>query len=154
MIELIGDQNPEIRPSERFIEKLKDFDPKLYVVWNFRKHRWVIEECIEHSVCAPTGWHSHLCRRSHVWLVREPDDSYLELCDRVIDELKGMNVQRKYGSMENMIKAMDEIDRKNDEQFRKDLREGIQERKKDNKRQLEHAITLIDRHDFFNKPHN
>lgn len=141
-------------PPDSFVEKLKAFDPKLYINWNSRKHRWVINECTEHSISAPTGWHCRLCRLNPFFLVQEEDGSYLELGDRVIEILRGMNVQRKYGSEENMLKAMDEIDRKKMADFKKDLHDAIKHRKKDNKRQLEQAITLIDRHDFFNEVKN
>jgi hypothetical protein len=104
---------------------------------------------MEHAIESPDRGHSHLCRRSYVWMVQAEDGSYRPLESSVIEELKGMDIYKKYGGPEGVIKAMKEIDRTNEEKERKAVREHIENQKRDNKRQLEQAITLIDRHDFF-----
>ena len=141
-------------PSEDFVETLRDLDPRLIVTWNRLKHRWVVEECMQHAIEAPSDGHCHLCRRSYVWLVQDPEGGPMPLGSRVIEELRGMDIYKKFDGPEGIVKAMDEIDRKNQEAEKKQVREHIQGRKKDNKRQLEQAITLIDRHDFFGPVHN
>src|ERR1043165_5149069 len=127
-------------PGEDFVGQLRAFDPRLIVTWNRRKNRWLIEECMQHAIEAPIEGHCHLCRRSYVWLVQDPDGGYMPLCSRIIEELKGMDVCRKFGSPEGVVKAMDKIDRKNQAAEKKHVREHIQNQKRDNKRQLEQAI--------------
>jgi len=44
---------------------------------------------------------------------------------------------------------MQEIDAENEAQQRKDVREEIQARKRDNRRQINEVVTLIERHNIF-----
>lgn len=136
-------------PPEHFKDRLRAYDSRLYVQWNSRKERWVVCECIEHSPMAPSGWHHHLCRLSPFFLCQDEGGGYMPLDSAIFDRLNSMDVLRKYGSVENMVKAMDEIDRKAEEAGRKAVREGIQERKRENKDQLEKAVALMDRHDIW-----
>lgn len=136
-------------PSESFVESLYALDPRLIVTWNRRKHRWVIEECMEHAIESPHRGHSHLCRRSYVWLVQGEDGSYRPLESSVIEAIKGMDVYKKFGGPEGIIRRMEEIDADNDAQQRKDIRDEIQARKRDNRRQINEVVTLIERHNIF-----
>ncbi len=135
--------------GESFLESLYSFDPRLIVTWNRRKHRWVIEECMEHAIESPHRGHSHLCRRSYVWMVQDEDGSYRPLESSVIEALKGMDIQKKYGGAEGIVKRMQEIDKQNEEQERKAIREHIQNQKRDNRRQINELVTLIERHNIF-----
>jgi hypothetical protein len=134
---------------ESFVGQLYSLDPRLIVTWNRRKHRWVIEECMEHIIEAPTLGHSHLCRRSYVWMVQGEDGSYRPLESSVIEELKGMDVYKKYGGPDGVIRRMQEIDAENQDKQRKDIREEIQARKRDNRRQINEVVTLVERHNIF-----
>ena len=136
-------------PNESFVASLHALDPRLIVTWNRRKHRWLIEECMQHAIESPSDGHSYLCRRSYVWLVQAEDGSYRPLESSVIEELKGMDVQKKYGGPDGIIRRMNEITAENDAKERKHVRDRIQDGNKDNKRQREELITLIDRHNIF-----
>jgi hypothetical protein len=134
---------------ESFVEQLSSLDARLIVTWNRRKHRWVIEECMEHAIESPSGGHSHLCRRSYVWMVQGEDGSYRPLESSVIEAVKGMDINKKFGGAEGIIRRMEEIEAENDAQQRKDIRDEIQARKRDNRRQINEVVTLIERHNVF-----
>jgi hypothetical protein len=135
-----------------FKRKLYQQDPRLYITWNKIKERWVINECIQHSATAPHHWHHQLCRLNPFFMCQEEDGSYMELGERIFDKIRECDVLRKYGSVENMVKVMEENDRKKDEQKKKDVHEHIQDRKKDEKRNLQRAVDLMERHDWM-RPH-
>ena len=93
MSEIIVKDGPKTAP-ESFLKCLKAFDPSLYVEYNPIRHRWVIEQCIEHF--APTAQHSHVCRRIYVWLLEDPEGNYLGLehVDRIFEELARRDTTR------------------------------------------------------------
>lgn len=83
---LVGDDHLE--PSDEFKAKLKAFDPDLCVSWSRTKHRFVIEQCVEH--CSATSEHTHLCRKVYVWMVQDEDKCMTPLGEHVFDKLKQM----------------------------------------------------------------
>ena len=86
MSTLVLSDGPRVAPAE-FLARLKTFDPSLCIEYNTRRHRWVIEQCIEHF--APTAEHTHVCRRIYVWLVEDPEKNFLSLdhVDGIFEEL-------------------------------------------------------------------
>jgi hypothetical protein len=93
MSELLVNDGPRTAPAE-FVERLRTFDPTLYIEYNPRRHRWVIEQCTQHF--APTAEHTHVCRRIYVWLVQDPEENYLSLdhADRIFEELARRDTER------------------------------------------------------------
>lgn len=158
MIEVIGrpgeNEHEVARPVPQwFKDKLRQFDSKLLVMWNKRKERWVIEECMEHL--SGQTEHTHLCRRDPFFLLANPDGSAIDLEDsRIFTHwLLKFNIEKRFGGAEGLVAKMNEIDAANEEKERRDARRAIEDAKKDNKKQLEEAITLIDRHDIW-RPHS
>ena len=93
MGQLICNDGPRTAPAE-FLTRLATFDPTLYVEYNPKRHRWVIEQCVEHFAAGTA--HTHICRRIYVWLVQDPDGNYLSLdhADRIFEELARRDTQR------------------------------------------------------------
>lgn len=92
-MELIVNDGPKTAPAD-FLIRLAAFDPTLYVEYNPRRHRWVIEQCTEHF--APGIEHTHVCRRIYVWLVQDPESNYLSLdhAERIFEELARRDTRR------------------------------------------------------------
>lgn len=136
------------RIPDWFKRKLHQEDPILYITWNKIRERWVLNQCVQHCPDAPTNWHCHRCRLDPFWMCQEEDGSYMEISDRIIEKARAMNIDRRFGGVEGLIKAMDENDRKKEEQHRKDVKSHIEGHKKDEKRNLQRAIDLMERHDW------
>lgn len=161
MIVVIGDGTPSIPPE--FQATLQQFDKDLLLAWHHppawpksRPGMWKIEQCIEHHgsfALDGNPQHDHTCRRSYVWMVRDEDGVAMPLGDAVIDHLRAMRAHSEsYGSGEralrNFIAASNRLD--------DDLENKREERRKEimdyngrlNRRQLNQAHDLIQRHDM------
>ena len=147
---LVGDDHLE--PSEEFKAKLKAFDPDLCVSWSRTKHRFVIEQCVEHN--APTAEHNHLCRKSYVWMVQDEEKTMMPLCDKVFDKLRQMRANTEsFGGptergLHNFKLYTDGIDEERKQKGAAAMREIARLNSLDNRVQLNKAHMLITRHDM------
>jgi hypothetical protein len=152
---LVEDQKP---PSS-FVRRLQGvFGPSMHIEWNMRKQRWVIEECVGHHGSDQSNVdgvvvHTHLCARVYAWLVRDEEtDSYMPLCDLVIEKLHEKETYRKYGTGEAALERfrlesarLDDEQKQKEEAFRKDV---MKHNRKDNRKQWNWLYTMMKRHDM------
>lgn len=140
-----GREIPKLPP--KFEDTLRVFDPLLFVSWE--PERGAKEPlgrfCIWQK--APTAENQN--GKSYVWLLQNPDGSYMEPSYKVIEKLAEIDLRRKgYGPedadkfMRDMRRRFDEMKQRLDEQ----AKEAIVLNSKDNKFQLRKAKMLIDRH--------
>ncbi len=146
-IMMVGDDTPSI--SEQFVDRLKSFDPDLCVSWSASRHRFVIEQCVEHL--APTAVHTHLCRKIYVWMVQDDDKCMLPLGDHVFDKLKKMaaNVESFGGptprGLRNFIDYGNKFDEERKAKEAAAMREVARLNSLDNRVQLNNARMAIGR---------
>ncbi len=147
MITVIGDAIPAA--PETFLRRMRQLDPSLHLSWNGRKHKWLIEQCIEHH--AAGALHDHTCRRVYVYLVQAENGDPMPLSERVLDKLKEIDTQRQgYGPdrleawrRDRMNEQLELEARRNEE-----MRDAIRHSSRYNRRQLLRAVTLMGRHDL------
>ena len=160
-IVIVGDGTPTYPAN--FNRRLQGFDSDLLITWhhppawaNSRPGMWKIELCTEHHGgfgIDGRPLHDHTCRRSYVWMVKDKDGVAMPLSDGVIDHLRAMRAHSEsYGSgaraLRNFIQASNSLD--------EDLENQREERRKEimdyngrlNRRQLNQAHNLIQRHDM------
>ena len=76
---------------EQFERNLRAYDPTLLVRWNYKKMRFVIEQCVEHHGPAE---HNHLCARIYVLLCQDPEGCMMSLGDAVMNMLRVRDVSK------------------------------------------------------------
>jgi hypothetical protein len=135
-----------------FSTRLKDTDPNLIVYFNEIKQRWIIDRCSRDGVMSSNAHtHDSTCPRTNVIVVND-EGEYMPLCDEVIDKIRSMDAWSNDGSLEayKARNAKMEADYKlktDTAQRNLYIEAGL-----DNKRQLNQALDLIQRHDVL-RPH-
>jgi hypothetical protein len=152
-MDLILPRNIDRLVPDWFSTRLKDTDPNLIVYFNEHRGRWIVDRCTRDGVMSSIG-HTHdaTCPRTNVIVVHD-EGKYMPLCDAVIDQIRAMDTWSTDGSLEKYKArnaAMEaEYQVKTDtEQRNLYIDAGL-----DNKRQLNHALDLISRHDVL-RPHS
>lgn len=149
LIQLIGDDGVR-NPDASFVSRLHNFDPNLTVGWNTRKNRWMIETCVEHL--SGKKEHSHLCRRDWVLTAETPDGDMLPLCDKVLEMVKekAAYCEQFGGATEQGLKNYLQHVRNTEAEMKatreRKMRESSRNASRDNRRQLNEARTLMQRH--------
>jgi hypothetical protein len=134
MIVLTGDDAREV--PEWFKKRLRDIDTGLVCYYN----RFHNKFCIDRVTKDATGEH-----QSNVMMIPA-------ISERFLDELKGMDSWQKYGSLEAMRKSHEDAKAAHDAKFEADLKDDIHHAAMDNKRQLNEALTLMQRHNLTTPP--
>lgn len=148
----MGGGRPSI-PSD-FAEKLRLYNPQLHIEWSEKKKRFLITQCDQHL--SATNEHTHICRRSYVWLVRDEEDNnaFMPLGDHVIEKLKSFDLRvQGYGPEDHARWCADRAaeDKANREEIERKQKESVVNARKDNRRQLLRAIHLMQKHTM--EPH-
>ena len=144
-IQIIGDTTPAI--SQGFRDKLRAQDPTLTVSWNWKKRRFVIEQCVRHH--ASTAEHNHLCERIYVLLVQDPDGGMLALGDHVLEEIRRRDIHRAgYGPNDLGRFTRDMQAKLEDHQQKIDAAQAdaVHHASRVNRRQLLRAISMMQNH--------
>jgi len=126
--------------------QLRDTDPNLIVYFNEHRDRWIIDRCTRDGEMKSTPHtHTSACPKTNV-MILEDEGAYMPLCDEAINKIRSMDTW-KFRSYENYHRdnanraAADAEDRK------RKIKESYREASLDNKRQLNEAYTLVQRHD-------
>ena len=111
-ITLVTDDFSGPRVPEKFLFQLRSYDPSLLVQWNYKKMRFVIEQCTQHL--APTQEHTHICARIYVLLVQDPEGGMMSLGDSVIEQLKARDVTKAGYGPNDLQRWIDDRNREED----------------------------------------
>lgn len=147
------------QPPEAFVRKLqRTFGPDMHVEWNPRKQRWVIEQCVQHHGSDLPNEHgivphTQLCRKVYAWLVRdESDDSFMSLCDRVIEKLHEKETYRQFGTGEAALARWRQHSKEFDDaqaaKQRAMIHDVIRHSRKDNRTIVNKFVEMFRRHDM------
>jgi hypothetical protein len=143
-ITLVTDDFSGPKVSEKFLADLKRYDSTLLVRWNYKKMRFVIEQCIRHH--APTAEHSHICERIYVLLVQDSDGGMMALHSGVIEQIKARDVtQAGYGpnDVHKFIADANEIERKAREKIDRDQSDAVRHCSRDGRAQVIRAFNML-----------
>jgi hypothetical protein len=135
-----------------FLTRLKDTDPNLIVYFNELKNRWIIDRCTRDGVMASAA-HTHdaTCPRTNVIVVND-EGKYMPLCDAVIDTIRAMDTWSTDRSLEKYKARNAAMEAAEKAKTDTAMRNLYVDAGLDNKRQLNHALDLIARHDVL-RPH-
>jgi hypothetical protein len=138
-------------PVERTVPQwftwgLRETDPNLIVYFNEHKDRWIVDRCTrDGEMRSSLHEHNNNCPRTNVLVVEEDEGGYMPLCDAVLDQIRGMDSwnHRNYGNLHahNVEKSAVEKAKRD-----KAIKNLYSDAAVDNKRQLNEAYTLIQRH--------
>lgn len=119
-----------------FLKLLKDVDPALCVFYNRFHDKWMIQRKAEDG------------SQHHILTVEGDSGEYMSLNERTIGKLKEMDTWNKYGTVENFHLANENTladqNAKNDAK----VDDTYDHCAKINRRQLNEAHTLMQRHDM------
>lgn len=132
---------PESAKNDRVVPDwftllLKDVDNSLVVYFNPWKDRWVINRKAEDG-----SFH-------HILMVEGDNSDYAPLNERVIAKLKEMDTWEKYGTVENFHLANENILAEQNAKNDAKVDDTYDHCAKINRRQLNEAHTLMQRHDM------
>jgi hypothetical protein len=131
---------------EWFSTQLKDTDPNLIVYFNEFKNRWIIDRCSRDGVMFSIAHkHEPTCPRTNVLVVND-EGHYMPLCSAVIDTIRAMDTWSNDGSLEKYKARNSKMETDYQAQTDKEQRNLYIDAGMDNKRQIQQAIDLIDRH--------
>jgi hypothetical protein len=131
---------------EWFSTQLKDTDPNLIVYFNEFKNRWIIDRCSRDGVMFSIAHkHEPTCPRTNVLVVND-EGNYMPLCAAVIDTIRAMDTWSNDGSLEKYKARNSKMETDYQAQTDKEQRNLYIDAGMDNKRQIQQAIDLIDRH--------
>lgn len=156
--------NAPSQPSD-FERRLQTFDKDLLILWHkpphWKKSRpgvWKIEQCIEHlsGKFRASGMpeHTHVCRRIYVTVVQDEDGTPMPLGDHVLDKLKAMRANSEsFGGetargLTNFIRHSESIDQELESKRAAAREDTMRHNRKFNRRQINQAFDLIQRHDM------
>lgn len=140
MIELIG--STEV--PNWFQKRLTELDHGLICYWNPLRRFYVIDRCVLSNEDT-FHVHSPACPKTNV-------TTFPRISEAVIDDLKRMDAWSKFGSVEAMQRNRAEMEQEFKEKNERDQREVHEFAARDNKRQLQQAFDLIQRHDLSTPP--
>lgn len=133
---------PEI--PKWFLDRLRDTDAGLVIYWNRFKRRFVVDRCINMD----PHTHSATCERSNVLIVESDEGTYMPPCDRVIDKIRSMDAWTNFKNLENFRLDHENKEAEAKEKRIEEARTGYKETMLDNKRQIQHVIDMVKRHDL------
>lgn len=150
LIQCIGDDGIRT-PDPSFVARLKAFDSDLTASWNKLKNRWTIYQCIEHHPLS--GEHSHLCRRTYVWLCQDEEGTMIPLGDYVMNRLAEMRRNSsQWGegevALQRFKRHVANVEAEMKAKRERDMADISNHNRKFNKRQLEQVRHLMQQHDM------
>jgi len=143
-ITLVTDDFSGPSVSESFKAQLRSYDPTLCVMWNSKKMRFVVQQCVEHH--APGGEHTHLCQRIYVLLAQASDGTMLPLGDTVMNAIRARDVTKAgYGptDLQRWIGDRNNEETKVREKIDRDQTDAVKHASRFNRRQLLSAFNKL-----------
>lgn len=127
-----------------FKQMLLDTDRNLIVYFNPFKGRWIVDRCTRTDM---HDSHSITCPKTNVLVLEGENGDYYPLCEGAIDRIRSMDQWKEHGSYEAFHRERINREIADLAQREAAIKTSYKEAGLDNKRQLNDAFTLIQRHD-------
>jgi hypothetical protein len=127
-----------------FSQRLKDADRNLITYFNPMRGRWIIDRCTRMDL---HDTHTNECPKTNVMILSDEDGNYLPLCDAALDRILSIDAWRDFGSYEQFQRNRMKMEAEDAAKREHNIDSGYRGASLDNKRQLNEALTLIQRHD-------
>jgi hypothetical protein len=127
-----------------FAQRLKDADRNLITYFNPMRNRWIIDRCTRTDL---HDTHTNECPKTNVMILATEDGGYFPLCDEALDRILSMDAWRAAGSYEQFHRNRIRVEAEDAAKREAKIDTLYREASLDNKRQLNQAFTLIQRHD-------
>lgn len=128
-----------------FSQRLKDADRNLIVYFNPMRNRWIIDRCTRTDM---HDTHTNDCPKTNVMILHGEDGEYLPLCEAAIDRILSIDAWRDAGSYEQFQRNRMKMEAEDAAKREASIDTMYREASLDNKRQLNEALTLTQRHDI------
>jgi hypothetical protein len=127
---------------------LRHIDAGLVIYWNKFQCRFVIDRCTNPD----PHTHNSFCPRTNVMIVQTPENGYMIPNDGVLQHIRSIDAWTKHGTLEKQRKTREDAKAEWDVKNKAEIKEDFRLACIDDKKQIQDALTLIQRHDVL-RPH-
>jgi hypothetical protein len=128
-----------------FAQRLKDADRNLITYFNPMRNRWIIDRCTRMDM---HDTHTNDCPKTNVMILQDEAGEYFPLCDAALDRILSIDAWRSAGSYEQFQRNRMAMEAADAAKREAKIDSIYREASIDNKRQLNEAFTLVQRHNL------